>query len=83
MPETEVSSFSSAGLLFSLLFNPEDGGDMFLRNVGCPRTTPRYDTEHHTLEYLERLSLIDFTGRWKARIVYGCSNIAIIGSNSI
>jgi hypothetical protein len=23
-----------AGFLLSLLFNPEDGGDMFLRNVG-------------------------------------------------
>jgi hypothetical protein len=31
---------ASAGFLFNLLFDPEDGGDMFLRNFGlCPKYT--------------------------------------------
>jgi hypothetical protein len=24
------------GFMLGLIFNPEDGNDMFLRNVGCP-----------------------------------------------
>jgi hypothetical protein len=35
-----------AGFFLSLLFfYPEDGGDMFLRNVGWQRTTRRYIPE--------------------------------------
>jgi hypothetical protein len=31
-------TFFYAGFLLSLYFDPEDGGDMFLRNVGCLST---------------------------------------------
>jgi hypothetical protein len=41
---------SFVGFLFVLLFNPEDGVDIFLRNVGL-RTTRRYNTGDRTLHY--------------------------------
>jgi hypothetical protein len=30
----QTASRAGAGLFFGLLFNPEDGGDIFLRNFG-------------------------------------------------
>jgi hypothetical protein len=39
-----------AGFLLGLLFNPEEGGDMFLRKVGLlHRTTRRYVLEYRIL----------------------------------
>jgi hypothetical protein len=29
-----IATFFHAGFFFSVLLDPEDGGDMFLRNVG-------------------------------------------------
>jgi hypothetical protein len=37
------------GFQLSLFFDPEDGGDMFLRKVGLQRTTPHYIPEDRTL----------------------------------
>jgi hypothetical protein len=41
------------GFLFGLFCAPEDGGDMFLRNVDCRRTTRRYIPEDRTLQYFD------------------------------
>jgi hypothetical protein len=41
------------GFLLDLLFNYEDGGVMFLRNVGCfQRTAQYYIPEDETLQYM-------------------------------
>jgi hypothetical protein len=46
-----LSTFFHTGFLLGLFFNPEDGGDMFLRNVGWLSTdyTARYIPEDRTL----------------------------------
>jgi hypothetical protein len=36
---------ASVGFLLCLLFDPEDGDDMFLRKAGFLRTTPHYNPE--------------------------------------
>jgi hypothetical protein len=38
-----------AGFLLNILFNPEDGGDMFLWNAGCHWTTQCYILQYRTL----------------------------------
>jgi hypothetical protein len=41
----------NVGLSHGLLFEPEDGGNMFLRNVGgLYRNTLRYKSEDHALK---------------------------------
>jgi hypothetical protein len=44
------ATYFHAGFLLSLFFDPGDGGDMCLRNVGWQRTTRRYIPEDRTLE---------------------------------
>jgi hypothetical protein len=49
---------ASAGLLRSVLFDPEDGSDMFPPETsGCLRTTRRYDLEYRTLHSYRREKL--------------------------
>jgi hypothetical protein len=43
-----VTLAASAGLIFGLEFDPEDGGDTFLRNVGI---TPNYAALQHKSLY--------------------------------
>jgi hypothetical protein len=45
------------GILLGVLFNPEDGGDMFLQNTGILQTTYHYNPEDCTLHihYCENL----------------------------
>jgi hypothetical protein len=40
---------ASAGFLLSVLFDPEDGGDVCLENVGILRITCHYNPEDPTL----------------------------------
>jgi hypothetical protein len=40
---------ASTGLLFGSFFNPEDGGDIFLRKHHALLTTWHYNREDHTL----------------------------------
>jgi hypothetical protein len=48
--DTTDYTIVKTGFLLSLFFNPEDGGDMLLRNVGWQRTTRRYIPEDSTLQ---------------------------------
>jgi hypothetical protein len=41
-----------ADFLIGLFLDPEDGIEMFLRNVGCQRTTHRYIPEQRTISCL-------------------------------
>jgi hypothetical protein len=52
---SDITPCSHAGFLLRLFFDPEDGGYMFLRNVGWQRTTRRYIREDDTLRFVHLL----------------------------
>jgi hypothetical protein len=63
-----ATQVQDAGFLLVLLFNPEDGGDMFLRNVGCtdPATNDRraisccaYNVVYATFKYIYIVFFVD------------------------
>jgi hypothetical protein len=60
-------------LLFGLFFDPEDGGDMFLRNVGWLSTVymryiPEDSTFHnHRCEYLKSYIIVVVTVLFQAK----------------